>query len=1056
MKRLLLCLIVCLLFRLADAQVFSSLPTTWEDNNEATDGINCGGYCSGLGYPYPAYELQLGSTTGVWITGPPSGCTFALGSYVTTGAGYQAAINAIEACRTYGIAHSVNNCFILDRPPGVYSLSGGYTIPQTSTTPAPCFNIIRSTSDASLVAMPEPVCAGGMQDNLATSTNIGLINPDCLGDNLAYQLGITVFPISAGPFTLANGIVTNTSAYNYLQFMPQDICTSTNCVALQFGSGVGGTGIGPDRWLLEDAAVSMSAGNFGANDIVLTGNISGLTSTSQFASHIHFRRVWAHGDWSNLATGNNSISSAFALSACLHCTIVGSQVSQALRPGAEGHAVGINGSNYKIDNNWFEGESSCAFSGGFSLAAGPPIFAYVPFQNSEFRRNRCTFPFQWLGQDHVPNNNPYWGSAAAPWIVSPTMVTVASNGTTVTWSGGDPFHDANSSWPGNPVKINGISAAIQSMGTGTCPSSCPTTLTLKTAIAQQPTPVTFTMAIQSLVRKNCEEMKSGIAVVMDGNICENVDNSGGQSGAVMDFNIRNRSGGGQGQDYQAIISNLTFTNNIIRHACEGIVIAARSGSTPSNGGGVSYGVNGVTMSNNLQYDITTSGNIPECPTNHLGMQFASEGQTWQGTITASGGSATFVANCSQDLGGCLGQVASATITNAGSACTAGTLVISSPATGGDNAAASYTCSGSSLNAVTITDPGWWYTSSAPTVTGFSNTCTGCAVTLTLNTTPIQPQQGFEVMNIPTGYPISITGCTVVTSFNVATTNRGGSLNPNNVGPVASAGSAPWTGTFNVNGVTVTYPWATSGTDSAGFCTAVNVEGGPNNMLLSHMTFITDSNQTVGNGNTTTGHGPNFQMNHVFRDSLMLNSGGLSAGWYNSVIGEGTPTEQFNYDYHSMTVDHVVWPTRTSSKYTAYGNNSTIPVVSPTMSFPASDYCSASTYAGSGSNCIAFSGAMSLPSGPMPLTLNDYHGYVLRSDSPYHNTASDGTDFGANIAGIDAAQILNRYVCQSACGSGPFPDYTLGVNPVSAPAAAIFADNSTDSKETQSAAWRMKK
>lgn len=1043
MKRLLYVVIVLWFIGHAHSQSgFATLPASWEDNNEATDGVNCGGFCSGAGYPSPAYELQLGTSAGSWISGPPSGCTFNLGAYVTTGAGQQAAINAIEACRTFGIAHSAQDCIILDVPPGTYTISSGILIPQTSTTPAPCFNIIRSTQDSSLTALPEPVCAGGMQDNLSTSVNIGLINPDCLGDNMAYQLGITVTPISLGSFTLANGKTTNTSAYNYAQYFYQDNCTGTNCIPLSFGSGVGGTGIGPDRWLIEDAGISMSAGNHGANDIILTGSLSGQTSTSQFASHIHFRRVWAHGDWSTLAVGTNSMSSVFALSSCLHCTVIGSQVSQAIRPGAEGHAVGINGSNYKIDNNWFEGQSSCAFSGGFSQAAGPPIFGFIPFQNSEFRRNRCTFPFGWLGLDHIPNNNAYWGVAASPWIVSPTMVTVDSDGVTTHWSSGDPFHDSNSSWPGNPGKINGISATIQTMGAGTCPGSCPTTMTLKTAIAPQPSPVTFTMAVASLVRKNAEEMKSGINVVMDGNIFENVDNSGGQSGAVMDFNIRNRSGGGQGQDYQAIISNLTLTNSIIRHACEGIVIAAKSGSTPSNGGGVSYAVNNVRMFNNLQYDITTSGNIPECPTNHLGMQFASEAQSWQGTITSSGGSATFVANCSQDLGGCLGQVASATVTNHGSACTAGTLTIGAPATGGEQATASYTCSGSTLNVVTITDPGWWYTSGAPAVTGFSGTCTGCAVTLALNSSPITPPPGFEVMDTPVGYPVSITGCTSVTGFNVATTNRGGALNPNGIGPLATVGSAPWTGTFSSAGVTVTYPWATSGTDSAGFCTVTNVEGGPYNMLLNHMTFITDSNQTVGNGNTTTGQGPNFQMNHVFRDSLMLNSGALSAGWYNSVIGEGTPTEQFNYDFTSMTADHLVWPTRTSSRYTAYGNNPTIPVVSPTMLFPASDYCTGATYAGSGSNCMAFTGAMSLASGPMPLTLNDYHGYALRSDSPYHNAASDGTDIGANITLIDTAETLNLYGCPYSCGGpGPYPDYVTGTNPVvTAPAAVIFAGN----------------
>jgi hypothetical protein len=80
------------------------------------------------------------------------------------------------------------------------------------------------------------------------------------------------------------------------------------------------------------------------------------------------------------------------------------------------------------------------------------------------------------------------------------------------------------------------------------------------------------------------------------------------------------------------------------------------------------------------------------------------------------------------------------------------------------------------------------------------------------------------------------------------------------------------------------------------------------------------------------------------------------------------------------------------------------------------------------SCTVTNGVTSGPCAtipPMPLALADYHGYALRTDSPYHNAASDMTDIGAIItgtSGIDAAQTLNQYVCASTCGSpGPFPD-----------------------------------
>src|SRR6266481_5536532 len=85
-----------------------------------------------------------------------------------------------------------------------------------------------------------------------------------------------------------------------------------------------------------------------------------------------------------------------------------------------------------------------------------------------------------------------------------------------------------------------------------------------------------------------------------------------------------------------------------------------------------------------------------------------------------------------------GSVHSYTITDPGrttcTPATGGTLTISLP-TSGTPATAVYTCSGgNTLSGVTITNPGSGYTSS-PAVTGFSGTCTGCAVTLMSYTPP---------------------------------------------------------------------------------------------------------------------------------------------------------------------------------------------------------------------------------------------------------------------------------------------------------------------------------
>jgi len=1014
MKRLVLQLL-SLVF-LASLALGQSLPSVWVDNNEATDGsvesytITSGGTgcvagslhisappsggtqakgtytCAsgaltgvtitnpGLGYKSsptatiatgtgkltlfvyspPTYELQLGATKGSWVKGPPSGCTFTLGNYVTTATGKQNAINDIEACRTKtGVG------IILDVPPassqsfGYYSSASGVLIPQTSNTPAKQFIIVRSTMDATLAGLPEPVCAGGIQDNLSASVNIGLINPDCAGHALAYQLGSTVTSVSSGPFTLANGKQTNTSNYNYVQYMYQDECTGTNCIALQFCSVVSGssnhctgTTLGPDHWFFEDGAASMSAGNNGGNNIIETGSGGAtITSTSQLPTHIHFRRYWVHGDWTSLDVGSNSVSAGLDLTFCATCSVVGSQVSQALRPSGEGHSVLANGTNYKFANDWFEGSSSCIFSGGYS---NTPANSFVPFQDVQIGRVRCTFPYSWLGAMKIPSDNSYWGG-------------------------------------------------------------------------------------QSVVRKNCDEMKEGERILIYGIICENVDNSGGQNGTVSTINVRNCSGQSScpGQNYQSTITDLTIVNSIFRNSCWGIEIAARSGSTVGDGGGVSFPMKRVALLNDLQYNV--SGSNPGCPGTNFGMQTGSQEQSWQGTITGNGATATFVGNCSVDAGGCPGQIASYTITNSGgttcSPPTNGTLTISAPATGGRHATATYTCSGgTTLSSVNITNPGSRYLSGNPTVTGFSGTCTGCAVTLTLNSGPVTPPRGFEVMDISAGDPVSISGCTSVTAFNVLTHMLNGLPIPVGLGPLASVGSAPWTGTYSPSGVTVTYPWAMpSATDTSGNCTLTNVEGGPQNLILQHHTFITDANQTLGQGNDAT-TGPNFQINSVFENSILLSSGVKGSGWANTA-GEGTPAEDFNDDFTSMTAYKLVWPGRTASNYTEYGNapgysdpnGCTGTGCTPPVGwyFPATSYCTGATPT---TACVGFIGAMNLPSGPMPLALADYHGYGLLSSSSLHNQALDGTDLGVIIPSLDTAQTTNQYVCTGPCGSiGPFPD-----------------------------------
>jgi hypothetical protein len=603
----------------------------------------------------------------------------------------------------------------------------------------------------------------------------------------------------------------------------------------------------------------MSAGNTGNNNIIQTvaNGVSGVTSASQFPSHIHFRKMWVHGDYGTL-NGANKVSAGIQLT-CSYCSVVDSEFSEMLRPGAEGHVILAQGPGpHKFDHNWMEGQSSSIFCGGFS--ATPLIAGFVPCQDVEMRRNRFTFPYAWLGMMTIPTGD--------------------------VWAG------------------------------------------------------------QSLVRKNCMEWKEGERILRDGNLCENVDNSGGQNGTVSVINIRQTSGtGANGTNYQATINDVTFTNEIDRNACEGIEVAGRSASSPANGGGVSYPLKRMLIGNVLEYNITSTN--PGCGANKFGLQLSTAGQTWAGTIVenSAGTQATFTITCSVDGGDC-------------------------PA--------------------------------GP------------------------PSVGFQQTDISPGDPVFVIGCTGNTAFNMPTHTAGGGTVAVGVGPLASSSTNPAS-------LVVSYPWTApaNASDTVGNCTITNLQGSPQGLIINHHTLITDANQAIEPSNTAQNGGPNFQMNHVFTNSIITSSGATGAGWYNSDVGEGNPTEIFNYDYTSLTAGYNIWPTRTASKYNDYGNapGNALPgsvctgsgCNPPTTSFfPATSYCTGAT---STAACVGFIGAMSTSS--MPLTLPDYHNFGLRSDSYFYagaaGDASDGASQGVNIPAIDAAETQNTYSCATSCGAGPYPD-----------------------------------
>lgn len=120
--------------------------------------------------------------------------------------------------------------------------------------------------------------------------------------------------------------------------------------------------------------------------------------------------------------------------------------------------------------------------------------------------------------------------------------------------------------------------------------------------------------------------------VVDGNIFENTDKSGAQAGPLNVFNVRQASGGGYGTNYDAVITDVTYSHNVARNSCEGLEIATRAATDPGNGGGVALPLQRFWLHDNLLYNISTSN--PGCSgVNKCATTVGSAANVFTGTAT---------------------------------------------------------------------------------------------------------------------------------------------------------------------------------------------------------------------------------------------------------------------------------------------------------------------------------------------------------------------------------------------------------------------------------------
>ena len=134
------------------------------------------------------------------------------------------------------------------------------------------------------------------------------------------------------------------------------------------------------------------------------------------------------------------------------------------------------------------------------------------------------------------------------------------------------------------------------------------------------------------VRKNSHETKVANRYLYDGNINENVDNSGGQSGIAISWKTDNCSAGTPCSNYWIVNQNVTMTNTVMRNLCQGASWGFRA-STSSSGGGVTLPTQMAVLQNNLSYNV--SANNPGCTgSSNLGFRVNNnDGATWSASAS---------------------------------------------------------------------------------------------------------------------------------------------------------------------------------------------------------------------------------------------------------------------------------------------------------------------------------------------------------------------------------------------------------------------------------------
>jgi hypothetical protein len=516
---------------------------------------------------------------------------------------------------------------------------------------------------------------------------------------------------------------------------------------------------------------------------------------------------------------------------------------------------------------------------------------------------------------------------------------------------------------------------------------------------------------QGYVRKNASELKTALRYLRDGNIYENVDDSGAQNGTAFTAKVAQCNGGLTCNNYFLSTTNITMTNLIYRRTCNGPSLG--DPGELIDGGGVSLGVQNVLFQNNLGYNIGSfiqghcSGTAPT-----YAIRVGPGEQSWScaassGTVSAGLTPITLV--CTSETGGeQLDMVNGDPVVTA--ECSDSTFDTPTTSIG----PSAYGTSPTSLT-LSYNLAGATASESGVSCTFVTGTGKPYYVSLLHNTFVAQEANSSPAVCIYDSYSTKTSGIPFPQPFYFMKNQT----IQNNLCATFGDESTQSQGLFDETGEG-TRPEITS--------------RDRNTFNFNYDVFASSSlHGTVDCLGTTctlvSGDAPNAQGARM-RDGLVLING--TAYGPPTAVSATSFTLPAGSNPGTATGATYLW-----ADYTEYGGANTGDQPPVTVSFPAAVNCSTddpTVLADTGvPACVGMVGAMSTSF--FPDDLGDWNQYRLchLGDSACNNSASfyaagnvhqaaDGTDLGFDPTMTNAAETSTLYQCRTSCGStGPYPD-----------------------------------